>query len=315
MKADSRPSERSPSLRSRALLAGVLAAGVLAGCTVSELDLEGRACPCIAGWVCDESRDVCVRGDAGGSGFDAGTGDASTPVDAGDRDAGDFDAGPEPDSGPVEAPTGCDDVHADAVFCDGFESGDFSRWDDVTEPTDTSVTVTSDVVYRGDSALRVEVSPRGEYAGLQALVFPNPAPPDQYLRAYYYFPSDSAVNVETMDMTDADWSYNYVMEVADGWWNVHSHSWATDFSFGVDHSVPHDTWVCIEMHVHFSATDGAVDLTVDGTDFISESGLALDPPNGLGRIEVGVVYHSLDDPTTLVYVDEIVADTSPIGCD
>ena len=298
-----------------AVIGGALAAGLLAGCTVSELDLEGRACPCIAGWVCDESRDVCVRGDAGTAGVDAGDRDATSPEDAGDRDAGEVDAGSDPDGGPVGDPTGCDDDHADALFCDGFEGGDFSLWDDLSEPTDTSVTVTSDVVYRGTTALRVEVLPTAEYAGVGNLVFPTPAPPDQYLRAYYYFPSDSSIGVETMEMTNADWDYNYVMVVADGYWDLHSHGWTTDFNEGSSYGVPRDTWVCIEMHAHFSATEGAVDLWVDGTEVVSRSGLELDPPNGLGRIDVGVVYHSLDDPTTVVYVDEVVADTSPIGCD
>ena len=98
-----------------------------AGCVLDEVDLEGHACPCALGWVCDDSRGVCVRGGAGGDGgaldarepdeldgggtdarsIDASRVDTGSPVDAngmdaGAMDAGAMDAGPR-DAGPREA--------------------------------------------------------------------------------------------------------------------------------------------------------------------------------------------------------------------
>lgn len=35
----------------------------LSACTVPDLDLEGRACPCADGWTCDPATDTCVQGD------------------------------------------------------------------------------------------------------------------------------------------------------------------------------------------------------------------------------------------------------------
>lgn len=84
--------------RPAAALVAVLLA--VAGCSLDEPDLNGRACPCLPGWTCDEARHVCVRegegGDGGprddaGSSADAGDGDASAP-DAG-RECGDCDDG------------------------------------------------------------------------------------------------------------------------------------------------------------------------------------------------------------------------------
>lgn len=53
-----------------------------AGCTVPNVDLEGRPCPCLSGWQCDESSQTCIReasetssGVAEGSGS---SGEAST---------------------------------------------------------------------------------------------------------------------------------------------------------------------------------------------------------------------------------------------
>ena len=54
---------------------GYLAMGITAiwlqwtSCSVAEVDLEGKRCPCAAGWVCDPETDLCVVDRAaGGSG-------------------------------------------------------------------------------------------------------------------------------------------------------------------------------------------------------------------------------------------------------
>ena len=61
----------------------------IAACAPGELDLEGKACPCIDGWVCDAVTETCVR--------------ESTRVDAGDRiDAGGPRDGGAPDGGDVD---------------------------------------------------------------------------------------------------------------------------------------------------------------------------------------------------------------------
>lgn len=40
---------------------GILSiAGVLAGCVLQPVGLEGKACPCASGWVCDEASQTCV---------------------------------------------------------------------------------------------------------------------------------------------------------------------------------------------------------------------------------------------------------------
>ena len=66
-------------MRGAATLAAAGLATLWIGCSVDAPNLADRACPCIAGWVCDRDRDVCVRGDeADGGASDAG----------GDRDAG-----------------------------------------------------------------------------------------------------------------------------------------------------------------------------------------------------------------------------------
>lgn len=38
----------------------LLIAALSCGCSVGELDLSNKRCPCVAGYLCDEARDVCV---------------------------------------------------------------------------------------------------------------------------------------------------------------------------------------------------------------------------------------------------------------
>jgi hypothetical protein len=47
------------AVTSRAALALLVVA--TAGCKVDELDLTGRACPCVSGWRCDDTSNTCVR--------------------------------------------------------------------------------------------------------------------------------------------------------------------------------------------------------------------------------------------------------------
>lgn len=63
-------------MRAQAPLVVALLAG---GCSIETFDLTGKQCPCVTGWVCDESSNTCVRDlsliDAPGS-------DGIPPIDA-----------------------------------------------------------------------------------------------------------------------------------------------------------------------------------------------------------------------------------------
>jgi hypothetical protein len=55
---------------------GVLIAAVVAAtaaCVVPEIDLAGKACPCLDGWICDPATETCRRSSAS-TGTDAGSG-------------------------------------------------------------------------------------------------------------------------------------------------------------------------------------------------------------------------------------------------
>lgn len=75
-------------MRVGALLAfALLASGalLLGGCVLDEVGLDGKACPCIQGFVCDTAQNLCVPE---GQEVDAGLPDTGVVPDAGEEDAG-----------------------------------------------------------------------------------------------------------------------------------------------------------------------------------------------------------------------------------
>lgn len=64
--------------------AAATAIAAVSSCTVADLDLSGKHCPCAAGWSCDTARNVCVFVAAGGDGGAPGNDGGGGPGDGGD---------------------------------------------------------------------------------------------------------------------------------------------------------------------------------------------------------------------------------------
>ena len=318
----------------QALAASSLALSML-GCTVDAIDYAERECPCIDGWVCDETANVCVpRTDAslprtdGAMGVDAPASmrdagprvDAGTPdedsgtsmvVDAG-HDAGASDSGP-PDGGPPASR--CETDFAGRLFCDGFESGDVSRWDgeEIGAGAGT-VSVVTDIVYMGDNALRVQGDPGSGYAGVGKVVFAASGVTDQWYRAYHYFPAANGFGAEVNGMAESGLAYDIVVAINPSSSNFHTHSWPVNHRVDVAGTLPADTWSCIELHVHFDASGGVIQLYFDDALVAEDTMLDTTVPRGLQVVLAGFTWKD-SASTNVVYVDEVVADTARIGCD
>lgn len=117
------PSASAPRSAALGALLGLL---LFAACSVDEIELSGKQCPCASGWVCDTSRNTCVPrgtslGGAAGSatggtagadaaaGASGASGSGGVAGSAGATDAGDADANDG-------AAGGCD---AAMKLCDG----------------------------------------------------------------------------------------------------------------------------------------------------------------------------------------------------
>jgi hypothetical protein len=246
--------------------------------------------------------------DGGGPGDDGGG-----PGPDGGADGGviDTDSGGGVDAG---SGTNCDGPFGDRLFCDGFESGDTSLWDGTDSDGFGSITVVGDPVYMGASSLRVEGGVGAGYGGAWKEVFPVAGVSDQWLRAYYYFPAANGLGAEVNSMADYDDAYDVVVSVQAATTNFHTHSWAVDSRADGSRAIPADTWTCIELHVHFGVTDGAIELYFDGELVASANAVDTSVPRGLPVVVAGFAWKDTANEH-VVYVDEVVADTAQVGCD
>lgn len=318
-----------------ALLFGAL---VTTGCSVKEVDYDGLECPCISGWVCDTATNTCVRpGTADGGGLDAGMReDATMPIDSGEppvdsgeppidsgepmdasmpEDAGDTDAGMPPvDAGP--GATRCDDIHAGRLFCEDFEGSLATRWSDQRLTAGSSAAISGETTYLGSGALRVSTAMGVQEAFARATVLPAMTTGDLYVRSYYYFPSSFAMDaIEFAGIAEASRAYHLISTTYVSSSDVHTHNFPADMRQSGMMAIPRDRWVCVEQHVRFDATMGAIELSYDGAMVARLRMMDTDDMRGLRTIEAGIIWQSEAQVPAVAFVDEIVADTSPIGCD
>jgi len=313
----------------------------LTGCVLEDVDLEGRACPCGQGWVCDEPRAECVRaprdtgppdagpGDAGpmeggiadagpldgGAGdagpMDGGTGDAASS-DGGTGDAGGADAGP-PDAGPDE--TACDDAHAGALFCDGFESPGLIAWDRTMESSGT-VTRSTTRSHRGVASLHAATTARSGKASLSSGLGVMATSGELWLRAWVYLPGGYPLDtVSVLWIGENDPPYAGVSLQATA--GEEPHFWVGPEGSPVGSvtlTLPRDRWFCFEGHVVVSDTAGEAEMFVDGVRAGGRTGWDTLPGGGFSHVTTGIEWTSTGQRSAEVRVDEVVVDDAPIGC-
>lgn len=299
---------------------------LVVGCTVDGLDLEGRECPCIDGWTCDEARNLCVRdepedaglgdvgvGDGGQDAFDPDANVDAPGFDGGDDDAGGdasgvdggpSDAGMEPDTTPPRD-TECDSL--DVLLCEGFED-DLSQWnDDRPDGTETEI-VLGPNAYRGRGMLYSYIDGREGYSVLHARVWEDDTD-DLWVRMHYYIDSDLATDTEVLELFNTGYDYSVPFYVQAGYANLHSHGIFDDDGWDSSVVPPQDEWVCAEMHMHRDPTAGYIELFVNGALGVRTPDLDITSP--FNELAIGMVYGSEEGA---VYVDEVVAHTSRVPC-
>jgi len=308
---------------SRRLL--VLLAVLLGGCVVEELDLEGRACPCVSGWRCEDG--VCVEGEptAGDAGSDAAAPDAGPlgtdagPLgsDAGAADAGAGDAGPMDagfDAGPPPDPTACDDALSGAIFCDGFEVDDaFVTWSEGASTRDGTIERVTDIVYRGAAALRAETAlPSGRAALVHDI--PVTTSGTLWLRAYVYVPAGAEItHFDMLSVRDGlDPFHGVVIAMRDSTF-LYVHETMT--AHGMAPLPARDRWVCVELEVAVSDVEGELRLYMDGAVEAEATGIDTLPAGGHRQVGVGLLFTGSTQGATTVRYDEYAVGTSRLPCD
>lgn len=240
--------------------------------------------------------------------------DGSEPSDAGAGDGGDADAGDGVDAGPVLDETSCDDFHAGAILCDGFEgSPDFARWTEVRG----AAAITADLAYRGARSLYAHSTASGVYAYLYSDALPSVTSGEIYARAYLYVPSASALPALTL---------LHVEEDANPWDDAEVR--IQEDTFGLETRavgvtsrragpvVPREAWTCVELRVLVSDVGGEVELFVDGASVGVIPEVDTRPASPYGTFYVGITVRDTGTAGTIdLYLDEIVLARTRVGCD
>lgn len=195
----------------------------------------------------------------------------------------------------------------DTVICDGFE-GDLGAWSQ--QGSGGTPEIVTDVVFRGNGALKVTTPTAGANGYLRQTISPITAG-SIYTRGYYYFPSTliTAGLVELTNTGDGSGIHFHFSadtntpvfiinnQTADG---------SADF--------PRDTWFCMEMRIDIGANGGG-ELFIDGQSVAAISGLDTDLAGGYEALELGIYDTSPAQGAYEVYVDEVAMAVTPIGCD
>lgn len=209
----------SYGLRFRGVVAcSVVGTAMLVGsCQVDGLDLVGKSCPCAAGWVCEESSNLCVRGGEPDAGTGAGGGGSGGSDAGGGGSAGGctFVPGVSPgQEGPRGWPSCDNDVDDDCdVFVDGEDADCGYRY--------SVVAATEPPVVDGDCI---------EYAGAQSLTLRA----DEANVIVYWLMWDETALYVCGDVTDGSLDAEHTDPVADRDGDIWRDD-ALELLFDVDH--------------------------------------------------------------------------------
>lgn len=281
---------------------GLLLLPLTLGCTLGEVELGGKSCPCGPGWTCDEAMDLCVEDVTG---TDAGVpADAGVAADAGAE--GGTDGGTDGGTKPCAQAPG-------VIFCDGFDDPGLGAWP-VRFGSDPVGRVT-DRVYRGDGALHATGGP-GDILGVEVRGLPDPGT-DLYMRVYVYLPTGAEqTNTQVLFAGQAD-PPNHGVAIGirpPGIPYVYSNTAVIGVSAETA-TVPSDTWTCLQGHVVISDTDGVIETYVNGTLDAQVTGLDTRASSPYVQLAAGVTWSHNGTLGPNVWIDEVAIGTSPLPCD
>lgn len=266
---------------------------------VTLTEVADAAPACGVGERCD--RGECVP-DAG----DAGPDDAGGTPDAGPRDGG------PPDAGPSD-PTICDEV--DSLFCADFEGSNvLEGWSFEIDDSTGAVERTEVPVFRGAGAMHAYVTVAGASARAGVNITPV-ASGNLHLRFYAFVPAAVALQetaVITLNNATPPYYQIGLILSADNplvFASQTGDAWRGPVAF------PRDRWVCVEMEVGVSETDGRVVVRVDGDPQIGVMTADTLPGTGIEQLTAGVQGYGMQTEPTEIYLDEIVLSDALVACD
>jgi hypothetical protein len=207
------------------------------------------------------------------------------------------------------APTEC---LAFAFFCDGFETGDYSRWPAKYVGSGGTLMVQTAIMHTGRYALLGSM-PVGSMVGNSANVIENHAQSTGLLavRAWVYQPQPlNGFDEVLLVYNTTNNHYLLVSGNASSIWDVSESSQAGLHDYTSTTVVPVDTWLCVELDYTFVAGAPGIDLYVDDTEVLSATGVDTAP--SFNDEDLGVAHTDANGSTTII--DDVAFATQHIGC-
>jgi hypothetical protein len=209
---------------------------------------------------------------------------------------------------------GCNLTHPKALLCDGFEAVD-DAWDYQVEEFG-AVIRSEERGAQGNASLKIEIDGVDQYKAARwgkNNVLDFLATGGLHIREYIFMPSRTVVADQlsimvTGNQVDPFPSANVLLTPGEIHAVVEATNAVAPFEF------PRDRWVCVELHLQIDGF-GAIALEIDGSTVVSAQSIDTRVDGGYTNIDVGFHYATPTQPASEMFVDEIVADTSPIGCD
>lgn len=297
------------------------------------------------------SGDAAYSGDAAHKGDAADSGDAAAAADTGPRDGGadagdsepSLDASVVPQDGGMDAAVGgeldaatrdagMEDAairdaameagtidpcigRTDLEFCGGFEGSE--AWSS-SLGVNATATVTDERAHAGSFSLHLTsgaASSSPKYARRDALVFNGQSSGNIWARAFLYLTSATVIDANTalavLRLSEDESPYGGCSFVI-----------RTDYvelagvstRYRALSPFPRDKWTCVELHVEIDATAGWCNAYVDSSQASQSHQMDTLPDGGYGMVSVGMeLVNSAQGPIDL-YIDDVAADYTRIGC-
>lgn len=264
----------------------VVALVVAGGCRIAAIDYTGKGCPCPQGYACDTASNTCALGVIDGAVSDASALDGDAAI-------------------------ACP---ANGFFCDGFETGDISRW----TTSDLSPMVSLDAegtnVHSGRFALDANVPAMPSNGAIAAAVeqFPVLSSGTFAVRMWIYLPQPLVHFDSVITMVNA----GHVLTVDgddNGYWTFTEHT--PTGNPPDEHSTTlaaTNTWTCVEVDYQFAQNGNAASIMLYVADAAAFTVAAADPDAMFGEVRVGI--SRADAAGDQVIVDDVVLATQHVGC-
>lgn len=226
------------------------------------------------------------------------------------------DDNPANDAG---APSDTSPVNPEAVvslpYAQDFES-DESLWGLYNGGRGTRAIATNERAHRGSRSIEVTIKNGTEVGSLEARFASTLTNGPLYSRVYLYVPSAATISnwLIPMEMKGpSELSGKFSLDMYNSTFGTHVSGAGVAAS---STTIPRNTWVCVEIGIGISASQGWVRTWINGQ--LAQERLSIntninDSDPGVRWVRIGIITMQPQQQTTLFFDDWALA-TTPIGC-